>query len=257
MPGAKAIRHRILIGAGSYADAKAALKLAQNLVESLSAEFGGVLFEETLVADLATRPGQRVVTYGGSVTPAPSAARLRAMIDHDIKAFREALRRFATLHRRAWSFEHRQGDMIAGICAAADGWDILLLGNVPQPVSQARVVLVAPSNGTAEDARGVARKLAQDLKADFVTVAVQEPATAHGGALTWADESGLLKWLSRASASAIVLDATAGPFRSQTQLRRLVDAARCPVLVLGAQGMIPETTDAKAPQPQASEGSKE
>ena len=44
----------------------------------------------------------------------------------------------------------------------------------------------------------------------------------------------MLALISRMNASAVVLDLSAGPFRTHDQLRQLLAAARCPLLVLGA-----------------------
>ncbi|HQF30116.1 MAG TPA: hypothetical protein PLJ34_01605, partial [Hyphomicrobiales bacterium] len=51
---------------------------------------------------------------------------------------------------------------------------------------------------------------------------------------TPADVTTLLDRISRASAAAVVADLTAGPLRGEAELRRLVEAARAPVFVIGA-----------------------
>ena len=47
---------RILIGAGSFADAQAAFALVERLAEDLPAELGGMLVEETIVSEIAGLP---------------------------------------------------------------------------------------------------------------------------------------------------------------------------------------------------------
>ena len=236
MTAAPAARKRILIGAPSYADARTALDLAARLADSLVAELGGVLLEEALVGELLGRPGQRLVSRSGALLPAPSPERLRALVESDVKAFRDALRDMAALHRQRWSFERRRGELIAGLCEAAAGWDILLLGCAARPAPRGRVVLVAPPAGAADTAREISRVIARALGAELVTLALAAGGTSGAETLTWADETELLRWLSRASAAAVVVDAEAGPFHSQAQLRQLVEVARCPVVVLGAAG---------------------
>lgn len=229
-----AARKRILIGAPSFADARTALDLAARLADSLAAELGGVLLEEALVGELLGRPGQRVVTPSGALMPAPSPERLRALADSDVKAFRAALREMAALHRQRWSFERRRGELIAGLCEAAAGWDILLLGCAARPARRGRVVLVAPPAGAPDTAQDVARAIARALRAELATLALAGTGRAAAETLTWADETELLRWLGRASAAAVVVDVEAGPFHGQSQLRQLVAVARCPVVVLGA-----------------------
>ncbi len=234
------VRWRLLIGASSFADARAAIDLARRLDDRLAAELGGVLLEEEMIAELLGRSGQRVVTQSGSLVSAPSPERLRARIDGDVRAFRAALRDLAALHRRNWSFEHRRGELIAGLCEAAAGWDILLLGHAARPAPRGQVVLIEPPAGAPETALDVARDVARALHAQVVTLALDGDTGAEA-ALTWADETELLRWLSRARAAAVVVDVEAGPFHRQAQLRQLVEVARCPVVVLGAAGAAAES----------------
>jgi len=50
----------------------------------------------------------------------------------------------------------------------------------------------------------------------------------------FSSEAEILSRISRMNASVVVLDLSAGPFRTHDQLRLLLGVARCPVLVLGA-----------------------
>lgn len=246
---------RLLIGAGSFADAQAALRLAERLAETLSGDLGGLLVEETVVTEIVDRPGQRVVTSSGTVVVAPSPRQVRTLMESDARAFRDSLSGLARARTRKWSFERRQGDLIGGLRESARGWDVLLLGHRPMHQRAGRVVLISPPGGAARDAADLAHDLARALRTDLVALSFgpetaetsATPATPKTPAAPAADEPrgehehfasepALLARLGRLNATAVVLDLAAGPLRSYDQLRRLLDAARCPVLVFGAAG---------------------
>ncbi len=237
MTAKTATRHRILIGAASFADAKEALSIADRLAESLVSELGGMLMEDSAIRDLIAAPGQRVITQSGSVVAAPSPARLHAALDSDVKAFQQALGKLADLRRAAWSFERRQGELVAGLCEAAIEWDLLLLGQRRQSIGQGQVVLVTPRTGISDDLASLTQDLARRLGVDTVTVALEGSEGAGANDVTWATETEVLRWISRARAAVVIADLVNGPFRTRDQLRELVEAARAPVLVAGAAGL--------------------
>ncbi len=226
-------KRRILIAATSFADARAAFAIADRLAESLASKLGGVLLQDTAINELVASPGQRVITESGEVLAAPSAARLRSIFESDVKAFRQALDELASLRSLAWSFESREGEPIAGFFETAAEWDILLLGQRSRSPGRGRIVLVAPETGVSADLDEVARDLAAKMRADLVTVALGDAGPADDTAFSWADETELLRWISRVRAALVIVDLAKGPFRTPGQLRELFEVARCPVLVAG------------------------
>ncbi len=229
---------RLLIGAGSFADALGALRLAEQLSETLTGDLGGLLVEETVVTEVVDVPGQRVVTSGGKVVVAPSPRQVRTLMESDARAFRDTLSGLAKAKMRKWSFERRHGDLISGLCEASRGWDLLLLGHREIHRRAGRVVLIAPPRAASQAVADLAGDLAQTLATDLVAVSlgpdISEPNDAPEGRELLTSEAAMLARISRINASIVALDLSAGPFHTHDQLRLLMAAARCPVLVLGA-----------------------
>lgn len=229
---------RLLIGAGSFADARGALRLAERLAETLGGDLGGLLVEETIVTEVVDLPGQRVVTSSGSIMVAPSRNQIRTLMESDAKAFRETLSGLARAKTRKWFFERRHGDLISGLCEASRGWDLLLLGHRETHRRAGRVALIAPPSGSSQAAADLARDLARALGTGMAVLSI-DPDIAQrqdkgDGDERFASETDMLSRVNRMNASAVVLDLSAGPLHTHDQLRLLLAAARCPVLVLSA-----------------------
>ncbi len=238
MKPARVIRHRVLIGASSYADARAGLHLADAMADMLAESIGGLMLEEDYVAELIARPGQRVVSRRGQLIPAPSREELAALHDRDERAFRAALAAMCKARALHYSFERRQGELVAGLLKVAENWDMLVIGHgnghLP-PSTKGRVVLIAPPGGASSEAEALAGRLAQGLRAHLVTgYPANGSAAPQAPDFRWQNLPELIHRIARLSADAVVLDLSAGPITSGETLRALVDAARCPVLVLGA-----------------------
>lgn len=236
---------RILIGAGTYADAHTAIHIAELLASILPTEMGGVLIEDSQLIGMAQLPGQRVITSGGTLLVAPSASQAQSLIASDARAFRQTLARMAQTRALKWTFEQRRGDLIACLCEAARGWDILLLGFRRLQRPHGRVVVIEPPMNTSTTVERLAIDLARALAADILTLAMGSDAVSPGEVVqTSATNSRielnnaerLLSCLNRINAAAVVVDLTAGPLHSPDQLRQLLNAARCPVVVLRATG---------------------
>lgn len=235
---------RILIGAGSFADAQAALRLVERFAVSRAAELGGMFLEEGFLAEISDLPKRNVITSWGGLAVAPTPRQIHSQIESDAKAFREMLSGVA--RSRKWTFERRRGELIGGLCAAAAGWDLLLVGYRELHRFPGQVILIAPPADAAQRAVGLANDLAGALKVGVRALTLSAgPAGPGAGAMDierFDDESALLARLARIPASALVIDVSAGPLRSFDALRRVFAAARCPVVVLGA-GRAQQATD--------------
>ncbi len=225
---------RVLVGAGSFADAEAALQMIDRLDRRLG-ELGGLFLEEMLLAEIAALPAQRVVTPGGMLKGAPSRRQLGALFEREAAAFRASLSRVAKT--RKWEFERRQGELIGALYEAAQGWDILFVGHSATHRFPGQVVLIAPPPGAPQRAAEMAGDLASGLGRGLrsLSLAPERAATAgEPSAECFTDAAALLSRLSRLPAAALVVDLAAGPFHGAEGLRQLHEAARCPILVLGA-----------------------
>lgn len=225
---------RILIAAGTYADAEPALRLAGRLIADSAEELGGLLIEDTLLGELAALPRQRVVTVAGNLVEAPSQERFRSLLESDARAFRDSLSALA--QSRKWFFDRQSGELVSLIFAAAGLKDMLILGHRTTHRVPGRVVLVVPPAEAVHDALHLAEALARAFGTE--TVALSLPGSDASGALPeleqLPDEAALLARIGQIHASAVILDLSAGPLHEADQLRAVLATARCPVVVLGA-----------------------
>lgn len=224
--------HRILIGAGCFADARAVSRLAERLAAMFTAEVGGLLMEEVILSEIADLPRQRVITSSGRLIVAPSQRQIRTLIESDAKAFRRMLSGLA--RSKKYFFERRRGELISGLCEAAKDWDVLLLGHRDIHRLTGRVVLIAPPPNTSRASENVAKELALALQTETTSLALGEAGEKAEAEEYFPTEDALMTRVGRIHASAVVLDLSAGPLRTYDQLRRLLAAARCPIVVLGA-----------------------
>ncbi|MBR9651497.1 hypothetical protein [Thalassovita aquimarina] len=228
MSGGRTGPRRILVGAGCFADARAALRLLERLEGPHMAEIHGVLVEETAISG-AAMPCQRVVTIAGALTVVPSAQQLRRQFESDARAFRRMLSEIAGSGK--WSFEQREGELIGHLREAARGWDMLLVGHRKTQPLTGRVILIAPPAGASPQAADFAAELADVLGAPVQRLAVTpEDDADHASA------AALLERLGRIPAAAVVIDLPAGGLARPDRLQAVIDAARCPTFVLGPDG---------------------
>ncbi len=102
-------RLRVLVGAGSFADASAALRIVERLPDTFRTELGGVLVEEVDTLAAYQIPKQRIVLVNGTTILAPNLSQVHSLLKADAKAFRQSLARAAELDRRPVDICPRQG----------------------------------------------------------------------------------------------------------------------------------------------------
>ena len=231
-------RKRILIGAECFADAKAAMVIAEHLVRLVSAELGGLLLEDAEFEQIVATPHQRIITAEGTFLAAPTQAQIRRAVAGDARAFRASLERVASGLAINWSFAQRSGALFPLLREAASDWDLLVIGHRGIHRRAGRVVVIQPLSADTPEVRGLIEGLAGALRAEILqVVAAPEHDRGGGGMADPATEDQMLARIGRLNAAVVVVDATAGPLRTEDQLRHLLDAARCPVLVFGAAGI--------------------
>jgi len=230
---------RVLVGAGSFADAETALRIARHLVARGAGSLGGLLVEEEALAALCSLPHQRVISMTGAILAAPTPARMRAIINADARAFRQMLEDLSAPSGSGSSFEVETGDLVVTTIASAQGWDVLVLGHSEVHRRAGRVIhLTGPDGnkeGPGEMAEGLARVLNTGL--DIYRVSPDHTdtrMTSSGRSFRFDTLETALAGLARTNTQAVVTDLASGPVRSPAELRRLLEAARCPVVVLGA-----------------------
>lgn len=214
---------RLVIAAVSLGDAEAALALAQSILERSPAMASGLLIE-TGLAGLVTGPGHRVVAASGTLLSIPSPEQARRMRRGEERVLKQHLAALATAASTEWRLETAEGALVAAACATSGEGDILLLCQRPIFRFRGHVLVIGRAGVNAVALRDVAEALARSS----LTTVLDVP-TGQG-----ADLAALFAHIDRKHAAAVVVDCTAGLLNSVEDLERLVAAARCPVVVFGA-----------------------
>lgn len=223
-------RWRFLIGAVSFADAESVLRLAETLSAALTLDLGGLLIEDT---DATGSPQVRLVTSSGALVPGPSAEQAALISRAEARAFRAALSRLAAARGVGWSFETRTGGLVSGLIGESRGWDLLAIGYRQINRTSGRIILLETARREGGEAEAVVDALAA-------------APGARVERLPWPDDGDTLDRLSRSHAAAVVVDLSGGKTLAEEELRRLIDAARCPLLIVGA-GPRPDAPELPVP----------
>lgn len=225
---------RILVGASSFADADAALHIVERLTDTVWVGLGGVLVEEEML-EICQIPNQRVIQPSGTITMPPNKAQLRTLMQADARAFRKSLARTARPTGTEWVFAQERGDLVQASLHAAANWDVLVLGYRQVHKRRGKIVIFG-THGTGDSAmNAIARWLSSQLNTEGIYFSfndVPEPAT--GGVVRFDILDDSLKALTHMNAEAVLVDLRQGAVRTQSDLARVLEAARCPVIVFGA-----------------------
>ncbi|WP_417729118.1 hypothetical protein [Roseovarius sp.] len=225
---------RILIGAGSFADATAALKILGRLTVAENIAFGGLLIEDRDTLNICQIPNQRVVSAGGALICAPSAAQLRTVIAADAKAFQRSLAKIAGPVGAAWSFEHSIGELVQQSLTASAGWDIVVVGHRTVHPVRGKIISLCAANSVETALEAFSDRLAKSLACEHLVFSVGDRADRTVKSRDFVNLETALAALGRINAQAVLLDLSHGPIRTPDQLRQVLEVARCPVFVFGA-----------------------
>ena len=225
---------RILIGAGSFVDAIAALNILGRLTLDGNTRFGGLLVEESDALALCQIPNQRIVSASGSLVLAPSLSQVRTLIEADAKAFRRSLAQVAGFTPARWTFEQSIGDLVQKSLQASTGWDIVIFGHRNIHPIGGKIVLLQSSTSVNDDLFAFSNELARRLAAEHVIFSVgQSPGNARKPNAFDTIKDALAS-LGRINAQAVLVDMSHGPIHTSVELRQLLAVSRCPVFVFEA-----------------------
>lgn len=211
----------------------------QQLPSSLCAEIGGLLVEEVDMLATCQLPGQRVVMLSGATSLVPSPAMMRTLLKADARAFQSALAQAAGPSETKWAFTQVEGELISGALNAASDWDVLMLGYRRMNKVTGSIVFLQSSGAPTTKMIDIPQRFSDQLDAKRVTFLVKEATdetVPDRNATTTQFETleHALTALARKNAQAVVVNLGDGPVRNHSDLLRLLEAARCPVIVFGA-----------------------
>lgn len=262
------VRNVVLI-AGCYADAEAAIPLGVQLARLARAEITGVLAEDPVAHEL---PGGAFVP----LVPGGAAGRMRAAFQADARAFEARLRRAALQAALGWRFRREAGalpEVLARLVPSRE--DVALLGyRRPMRLRGPVVVLGSPEpqgdlSDVVDPAVGMASALARAMRLPLMVLDPSggsqrgeagggSPRQAHGarpqGAAgpgsDWSgglgpvpariavpDVAAALRVLDRLAPTLVVLDSRLEAFRPGAELNALIGTARCPILLMAPRAL--------------------
>lgn len=230
---------RILVGANSFADAVTALQIARAVAAEFAASLGGLLVDDDDIRAVCALPHQRVISASGALLLSPSQAQIRTLMNAEARAFRQLLQQIADPAALDWSFDQQMGDLVGTTMAAAVGWDTLIFGYRSSHPFVGKVVALEPSRPDDGRLGALAETLARQLQTELVVFDVGAGARPHPARRRFVDPQDAIAALNQMNAQAVLIDLSRGPIRSPGSLRKLIAAARCPVIVLGASAATP------------------
>jgi hypothetical protein len=210
----------LLVAGISLSDVQATMSFARLILERLPVTPAGLLVE-TRIAGLATGAGHRIVSAGGALREIPSDQQLQQIAKTETRGLKNLISQLASELSTHWSCEVAEGDLVACACAATNDQDVLLLCQRPMLGFQGNVLLLGEERSHSAAVLAVAHALAKASATTVFEVGAGD------------DEEEIFDRVDRSRAAAIVVDLNVGPLTSEEDLRRLVSAARCPVVVIG------------------------
>ncbi len=214
-------RHLVVAGV-SIADIRAAVSHARILLHRLQATPRG-LFVEMRVAGLATGAGHRIVATDGTLQEIPTDEQSSRIAKREATQLETIISELASERSVHWSCEVAEGDFVTCACANVAKEDILLLCQRPTLGLRGSVLLIGATNPNSDTALIAAQALA---KAFSTTVSEVQPSEQTTVVFDEVNHSHVV---------AIVIDFNAVPAGNEEDLRKLLSAARCPVVVIGAK----------------------
>lgn len=230
---------RILVAAGSSADAAQAMRLITGLPEAFCAALGGVFVEEPHILETSRFPARRMVTRSGVTMLAPDLGQVRTVLRAEARAFRKALDHANRNAATQTPFLRQQGELISTAVRAAQGWDVLVIGCRPLHRVPGQIVMLGGAAGPSAQVRDVAHSLSRRFSTtclSFVIGAGATPDTPPPADRAYGFETldAAIRALARTNALAVLTDLSSAPIPSQSDLARILEASRCPLVVIGA-----------------------
>ncbi|SDC34993.1 hypothetical protein [Ruegeria marina] len=223
MSGTIRPKRHLLVAGMSFADVESALSLARLIVERLPATPSGLLVE-TQFANLVTGERHRIVAAGGLLREIPSIEQLKRITSGEARMLKALLAGLAAGGSAPGTFDVAEGDLVTCACAALGEEDVLLLCQRRILRLRGSVLLLGAASLHSETSLAVAQALARANAAILQEIPLSDDV----------DEAAVFALVDRSPATAIIVDLNIGPIRTEEGLRRLVSAARCPVVVIGA-----------------------
>ncbi|MCB2093011.1 MAG: hypothetical protein KDE11_01260 [Rhodobacteraceae bacterium] len=221
------VRHRVVLGATCYADAEGGLTVAIELARHAGAELHGLLVQDEASLSAVRVMRARVLSFSGEPAAEVSEQALLSAYRADARRFAERLRGAARMARLRAEFRAVEGRLWDVVQQAAGPGGVVVFGYRRAVGDSGAVVLVL---GRGRTVPGFASALAADLGKHLVVLAEGAPPAAMAGDV-YAGPDQLVRRLSALSPAAVIVAADPAGLPPPA---RLVEAARCPVVLVTA-----------------------
>ncbi|PCI05060.1 MAG: hypothetical protein COB78_00060 [Hyphomicrobiales bacterium] len=231
---------RIIIGATCFIDANAAIPIAVQLASQSNGEIEGLLVEDEAILDYAASPSARVVNLKGSSIERVTQGKMLDAFRRDASAFKKMLSASAGDAFVTWTFQSWRGQFTSLIDRTTNAGDMVLFGYSRAKLSPGEIIVVCDDVTAPEALINVAVKIAAERRLPLVILlppSINETVAkylnrmnmdqSHISIVSGADE--VLEYLSKRSPIAVLLSKSR---LLDMGLRILMDAARCPVIVM-------------------------
>ena len=238
-PGGLSRRAHVILGATCYADAEASLRVAVVLARQIGGEIHGCLVTDEAILASVAHPRARAVAYSGHSLTKVTSKTMHAAFRSDARLFKDRLLRAARQASLDSKFSEASGRLTGVLQDKAKAGDLIVFGFRRAIRDGDRVVLVAGDTPPDTDLLNLGVQLSATLGKRLtlftvpeftaeITSRLSELAVTTYDLLPFTGNEELLVELDRMSPSAVVLGLGASDHPS---VMRLVDAARCPVIV--------------------------
>ncbi|HKL55246.1 hypothetical protein [Marivita sp.] len=219
-------RARVILGATCYLDAEGAIRVAVEIARQMGADLHGVLVADEAIMAAASTPRARSIGFTGAQVVEVTSARMQAAFRADARRFERQLQHAAQAASLAAAFRQMQGRLVTALDQGAGAGDVLIYGFSRDPGSTDCVALIAGASPPAPGLAALAARLAQEAGKPLLTFA--PPGPGGPDIVTCDGPEALLARLERHRPAAVI---GAAPRAELPPLARLLDAARCPLIL--------------------------
>lgn len=241
MTGRSPAHTRVILGATCYADAEGGLQIAVALAQQVRADLHGYLVADDEIMASVASPKARIVTYAGARAETVTSRSMHAAFHSDARLFQDRLAKAARLASLRMRFNEARGRLANLLSENASGGDLLVFGfrQVSRPSRRHDVVIIFGSGEPDPQLLTLGVELAGAQNVRLTLFA--DPAW-HEGLRADVKALGLFRFemiavktradvLTRLETLSPTVVFAADSQADEPEIRRLIDAARCPVVV--------------------------
>lgn len=240
---------KVVVCAGSYADAYHVISLGAILANWTHADLSGVLVEDELLVSCGGTKTSRMLTAIGMPLKTKTKQELKRMFSADAKAFETELKRSALAELRSWTFARSQGEVSEKSLALTIRNSIVLIGHRKLNPFASALILISGHENVSEKTMRLTIDLASKMKATIKPISIVPPNKSASldpekllriclashvqmepVKVAFSREAAL-DLINRSTSVAVIMDTASEVIKSVADLQQLRRAARCPIVL--------------------------